>query len=75
MDWPTAIGTMVPVGVALVSGLRSVAAPVRRLATAAERIATRLEGADYVALPARRGRADLPFEENVVDLKASKAPM
>lgn len=63
MDWPTAISTMVPIGAALVGGLRSVALPVVRLARAAERIADRLEGADYVALPRRRDGA---FEENVL---------
>lgn len=57
MDWPTAIATVAPIGVSLVAGLRPVTRSIARLAKAAERIADRLDGADYVALPARKGRA------------------
>lgn len=52
-DWPTALATIGPIGVALVAALRPVGTGIVRLARAAERIADRLEGADYVALPER----------------------
>ena len=51
MDWPTAIATVAPIAGTLAASLVPVARGVVRLADAAERIATRLEGADYVALP------------------------
>lgn len=52
-DWPTALATIGPIGVALVGAIRPVAIGIVRLARAAERIADRLEGADYVTLPER----------------------